>query len=436
MNSEDGTLTKNDIAWNKIFNELNISQVVSEQGLAVITARQIKDISGREPRLMAKFDHSENLPKVFRDNELAILPISRGSYVISNFNVYHQFEVDDAPIERLSLPSHLQSLNADNIFSETVALNSAFASGMLKDFLNEDELFSTVSGRMKSGDLEFSVYNTRTDALQRVAVNNAQIEIDAAYEGVESLAIFEAKNDLSPDFLVRQLYYPFLTWSSRITKPIRSVFLVYSNGIYRLYEYGFECSDNYNSIKLVKHKRYSVEDTGISMADIQDIFKNIQLVNEPTDIPFPQADDFERVINLCELLNEQQQLTRNEVTDNYAFNARQTNYYVDAARYLGLVEKNRSDGEVTYKLSLYGLRVLRMPYKQRQLELCKDILQHRAFYLTFQQSQQIGAVPHKQKLMENLDASTSDEMSETTLGRRSSTIRGWIEWIFKLINEE
>lgn len=159
MNSEDGTLTKNDIAWNKIFNELNISQVVSEQGLAVITARQIKDISGREPRLMAKFDHSENLPKVFRDNELAILPISRGSYVISNFNVYHQFEVDDAPIERLSLPSHLQSLNADNIFSETVALNSAFASGMLKDFLNEDELFSTVSGRMKSGDLEFSVYN-------------------------------------------------------------------------------------------------------------------------------------------------------------------------------------------------------------------------------------------------------------------------------------
>jgi len=436
MNSEDGALTKNDIAWNKIFDELNISQVVSEQGKAVITARQIKDISGREPRLMAKFDHSENLPKVFRDNGLAILPISRGSYVISNFNVYHQFEVEDAPIERLSLPSHLQSLNADNIFSETVALNSAFASGMLKDFLNEDELLSTVSGRMKSGDLDFSVYNTRLDALQRVTVNNAQVEIDAAYEGVESLAIFEAKNDLSPDFLVRQLYYPFLTWSNRMTKPVRSVFLVYSNGIYRLYEYDFEHSDNYNSIKLVKHKRYSIEDTGISMADIQDIFENLQLVNELTNIPFPQADDFERVINLCELLNEHQQLTKSEVTENYAFEPRQTDYYVNAARYLGLVEKSRGDVEVAYKLSSYGLRVLRMSYKQRQLELCKDILQHKAFYLTFQQSQQIGAVPHKQQLMENLNASISDEMSETTLGRRSSTIRGWIEWIFKLINEE
>ena len=424
------------MAWNKIFDELDISRKILEQGKFVITAQQIKGISGREPRLMAKFDHSENLPKVFRDNELAILPISRGSYVISNFNAYHQFEVENTPIERLSLPSYIQSLNVDNIFSETVALNSAFASGMLRDFLDDEELLSTVSGRMKSGDLEFSIDNTRTNTSQRIVVNNAQIEIDAAYEGIEGLAIFEAKNDLSPDFLVRQLYYPFLTWSNKMTKPVRPVFLVYSNGIYRLYEYGFECSESYNSIKLVKHKRYSVEDIDISMADIQDVFKSIQLVDEPNDIPFPQADDFERVINLCELLNEHQQLTRNEVTDNYAFNVRQTNYYVDAARYLGLVEKNRSDGDVAYRLSSHGLRVLRMPYRQRQLELCKGILQHRVFYLTFQQTQQVGVVPRKQQIMENLEISTSDKMSETTLGRRSSTVRGWVEWIFKLINEE
>lgn len=436
MNSEDGAPTKNNMAWDKIFDELDILQSLSKRGIFEITAQQIKNISGREPRLMAKFDHSENLPKVFRDNGLAILPISRGSYIISNFDVYHQFEIEEASIERLSLPDHLQSLNVDDIFSETVALNSAFASGMLGDFLDDGELLSTVSGRMKSGDLKFSINNVKTNASQEIIVNNAQIEIDAAYEGIGSLAVFEAKNDLSPDFLVRQLYYPFLAWSNRITKPVRPIFLVYSNGIYRFYEYVFESPDSYNSIKLVKHKRYSIEDTGIGLMDIQNVFDSVQLANEPDDIPFPQADDFERVINLCELLDEHQQLSRGEVTDNYAFNARQTNYYVDAARYLGLVEKNRDDGEVTYGLSSYGLRVLRMPYRQRQLELCKDILQHRAFYLTFQQSQQVGAVPRKQQIMENLDASTSDKMSETTLGRRSSTVRGWVEWIFRLINEE
>ncbi len=436
MNNSDSGTTKNDIAWSKVFDTLNIPQTISERGSFVITAQQIKDISGREPRLMAKFDHSENLPRIFQENRLAILPISRGSYVISNFNAYHQFENNDMSIERLSLPTHLQSLNADNIFSETVALNCALASGMLNDFLGEDDLISTVSGRMKSGNLKFHVNNTETNTLQEVTVYNAQIEIDAAYEGVGSLAVFEAKNDLSPDFLVRQLYYPFLTWSDRIAKQVRPIFLVYSNGIYRLYEYCFENPQDYNSIKLVQHKRYSIEDTGICLMDIQSVFDAIHLVDDPTSIPFPQADDFERVINLCELLSENQQLTRNEVTENYAFNSRQTNYYTDAARYLGLVEKNRSDGEVVYELSSYGLRVLKMTYKQRQLELCKSILQHRAFYLTFQQSLQIGAVPCKQQIMKNLENGIPDKMSESTLERRSSTVRGWVEWIYRLINEE
>lgn len=436
MNNGDNGTTKNDIAWSKIFDTLDIPQTVLERGNFVITAQQIKEISSREPRLMAKFDHSENLPRVFQENHLAILPISRGSYVISNFNAYHQFENNDIPIERLSLPAHLQSLNADNIFSETVALNCALASGMLSDFLDEDNLFPTVSGRMKSGNLKFHVNNTETNAFQEIAVFNAQIEIDAAYEGVESLAVFEAKNDLSPDFLVRQLYYPFLTWSSRITKQVRPIFLVYSNGIYRLYEYSFENPQDYNSIKLVKHKRYSIEDTNICLMDIQNVFDTTHLVDESADIPFPQADDFERVINLCELLSENQQLTRNEVTENYAFNSRQTNYYTDAARYLGLVEKTRNDGEVVYELSSYGLRILKMTYKQRQLELCKSILQHRAFYLTFQQSLQIGAAPCKQQVIKNLEAGISGEMSESTLERRSSTVRGWVEWIYNLINEE
>lgn len=436
MNSEDRAPTKNDTAWEKIFDELNIPQTILERGVFEVTAQQIKNISGREPRLMAKFDHSENLPKVFQDMGLAILPISRGSYVISNFNAYHQFEVEDTPITRLSLPTHLQSLNADNIFSETVALNSAFASGMLGDFLEDHNLLSTVSGRMRSGDLDFFVNNIRTGTPQEVTVSNAQIEIDATYEGVESLAIFEAKNDLSPDFLIRQLYYPFLTWSKKVTKQVRPIFLVYSNGIYRLYEYIFENPKDYNSARLIKHRRYSIEDTSISLVDIQEVFDNVQTVDEPANIPFPQADDFERVINLCELLNEHQRLTRNEVTENYAFNSRQTNYYVDAARYLGLVDKSRSDSEIIYRLSSHGLRVLRMPYRQRQLELCRDILQHRAFYLTFQQSQRLGAVPHKQRIAENIASSISDGMSGVTLERRASTVRGWIEWIFRLINEE
>lgn len=436
MNNDEPLQTKNDQAWNKLFSELDILREIEEKGKFVISAQQIKSISNREPRLMAKFDHSENLPKIFQDNNLTILPIARGSYVISNFDIYHKFEDGDADVSKFSLPDYLQSLNADDIFSETVALNCALAAGILDDFLEDSNLQPTVSGRMKSGDFSFSIHNNRTGEIQSVDVSNAQIEIDAAYEGVKSLAIFEAKNDLSADFLVRQLFYPYSTWRNKVTKPVRPVFVVYSNGIYRLYEYCFEKPDDYNSLRLLKFKKYSVEDTDISLSDVQNIFENVSVTDEPSDIPLPQADDFNRVINLCELLNENQQMSRNDVTENYGFNPRQTNYYVDAARYLGLVQKGREDGEVVYSLTSIGQDTLKLKYKARQLRFCELILQHGAFNMTFEQTLELGATPARGQIVNNMKITNPEINSDITLERRASTIRGWIEWILAIINKD
>ena len=58
-------------------------------------------------------------------------------------------------------------------------------------------------------------------------MDHAQIEIDAAFEGADCLALIEAKRDLSEDFLIRQLYYPFRVWSARVHKRVRPVFLVW-----------------------------------------------------------------------------------------------------------------------------------------------------------------------------------------------------------------
>jgi len=70
-----------------------------------------KDITGREARLMAKFDHESNLPKIFTNNGLSILPITRGSYIISHFNAYHIIETNFEKIHNFSLPEHIQSNN-------------------------------------------------------------------------------------------------------------------------------------------------------------------------------------------------------------------------------------------------------------------------------------------------------------------------------------
>jgi len=223
--------SQNDIEWEKIFEKYDILNQVDINGQFKISAKQIREF--REPRLMAKFDQTINLPEIFSDNTLAILPVTRGDYVISHFDAYHKFEEDSVTIKKVSLPTYIQSLDINNITSEATALNCAVATGIIADFLQDDDLIATVSGRMGSGTFDFNIDNLKSKTTCTVQVKKSQIEIDAAYEGIRGLAIFEAKRDLYEDFLVRQLYYPFRVWQNRVTKSVRPVFLIYSNGIYR-----------------------------------------------------------------------------------------------------------------------------------------------------------------------------------------------------------
>ncbi len=426
----------NEVAWNKLFNKYNILEQVNENGKFEISANQIKEF--REPRLMAKFDHEINLPQIFSKNKLAILPITRGNYVISNFDAYHKFEQNEpvvSNITKVKLPTHIQSLDSGNITSEAIALNCAIASGIVSDFLEDEELIPTVSGRMGSGVFDFNIKNNKNNNFSKIQVCNSQIEIDAAYEGIKSLALFEAKRDLSSDFLIRQLYYPFRVWKDRISKPVRPLFLVYSNGIYRLYEYKFEDENNYNSLVLVSQKNYSIEDTDIEITDIQDVLNTTIIVREPEKIPFPQADDFDRVINICELLSEQE-LNRNNITEQFAFDVRQTNYYTDAARYLGLLDKKKDNSRTpSYDLSDKAKQILKLNFKQRQLALCKEILSHKAFADTLKRYFTTGVMPSKGEIVLIMKNSKLNNVgSDSTYERRASTIRGWIVWIVNLIN--
>ena len=74
--------TKNDIAWNKLFSKYKISEEVLKNGSFEINSSQINQF--REARLKTKFDFRSQLPEIFSENKLSILPISRGGYIISD----------------------------------------------------------------------------------------------------------------------------------------------------------------------------------------------------------------------------------------------------------------------------------------------------------------------------------------------------------------
>jgi len=425
--------SKNDIEWEKLFDKYKILEKVLNYGYTVISSTEIKEF--REARLMTKFDHKSQLPKLFAENQLSILPISRGGYVIGAFETFYDFNSDDVEVASIEFPTFLESLNHREITSEATAINCAFVSKILHDFTGEETLFPTVSGRMGSSSFDFFINSDKSQF--RVKVENSQIEIDGGFEGDHSLNLIEAKNYISDNFLVRQLYYPFKLWSNKIQKRARPIFLTYTNGIFHLREYAFTNVEHYNSLVLVKQKKYIVQEGSFNLELLNDILKKNLTVKEP-EIPFPQADSFERIINLCELLQQKEFMSKEEITQNYDFDTRQTDYYSNAGKYLDLIDVGRDpfSGQTGCFLTKNAKRIFSLNIIDRQKEFVKSILSHAAFKQTLKLYLDDGEVPTKELVVEIMKRSKLFNVdSDSTYFRRASTILGWVNWIVSQIKE-
>ena len=421
--------SKNDIAWEAIFEEYRILDRLAKNDRVSISSMEINEF--REARLMTKFDHRSQLPELFVEHKLSILPTSRGTYEIGAFETFCDFNKEDVEIVPVNFPTFLESIDYKDITSESIAINCAFISKILHDFIGEENLFPTVSGRMSSSSFDFAI-NSKQKTF-RINVENSQIEIGGGFEGDNSLNLIEAENYISDDFLIRQLYYPYRLWSDKIVKRVRPIFLTYSNGIFDLREYEFTNPELYNSIRLLQHKKYALQERDINIENIQNILDNVQVAKEP-ELPFPQADSFERVINLCELLKQKGFISKEDITHNYDFDHRQTDYYSNAAKYLGLIEGRCENQQIGCTLTQDGIRIFNLPIVERQLEFVRLILSRAAFKNTLKLYFDKGDVPTKDEVIEIMkDARLYNIDSEQTYRRRASTVISWINWILELI---
>ena len=416
-------LSAND-AWKAIIEKYHILEHIEKDGCFPIKASQIKEF--REPRLMAKWDSTDALPEVLRKNKINILPDSRSSYVLGDFLLYQEIPPLDEPVTRMEhveLPDY-ESIDINNISSEANAINVLIISGILNDFLGTGENVSTFNGRMGTGCFTFEV-DTHRGIKQKICVNNAQCEIDGGFENEASVVIMEAKNVVHEDFHIRQLYYPYRLWKDKVKKPIRLIFSVYSNRIYRLFEYRFKIPEDYSSIELVKSKNYSLQDTKITKEDLWEVRNHTTTRTDDdmndTDIPFIQANSMDRIISLLENLYENP-MTGLQIAELMDFEPRQSDYYFNAGRYLGLFEKHADDKQRIVSLTPLGEKVFRLNYKKRQLKLVELILEHEIFGAFFDSMMLTGQLPDKNKI--------ADEMrrlhvcNESQIVRRAGSVSG------------
>ncbi len=205
--------------------------------------------------------------------------------------------------------------------------------------------------------------------------------------------------------------------------------MVYSNNIFRLLKYNFSDINSYNFLQLVQECKYSLEDINISLEEVIEVSRSVSV--EP-EVTFVQANSFDKIISLTENLNENSMTTR-EITELFGFKERQSDYYYNAYKYLGLADKSKNeDGLKVVSITTLGKRFLKLPYKQRQLEYVKLILKHQIFNDVFMRAIYSGEIPDKSYIcnrMRELNVCT-----ERLIDRCSSSVKGWIYWIFSIIN--
>ncbi len=282
---------------------------------------------------MAKMDSIEDSPSIFKQNGVFLLPVSRREYVIVHGNGFHELEsMEKAPIvHETSYP--IPTMVGNRIDSEGIALDYAFSSRLLEKVADTSNIFPAFRGRRNTPHFSFDVSSSQ------VTVQGAQIEVDGGYENVDQELLFESKMGIPSSFNIRQLYYPYRTFQGK--KPIRSFFTCYDQEeeLYFFWEYEFNPSTSFDSIKLVKGSSFKVHVSNpVTARRYQNIAVDVKLP--------PQADSVSKIMELPFRVMEGYD-TAQRMTKAFNFTKRQSSYYRAAAEELGLITMEGN----TYKLT-------------------------------------------------------------------------------------
>ena len=251
----------NSRSWKKIFDDYNVSRHDFTKEPFLISAAQIKKSVQRfkktgekEVRILCKQDTRDARPDVFKDKGLFLLPTKNGEFAIIKGEGYLDIpDIEGDPkVYTSKLDFNLEtSLIGD---SEMQHLDFAYASSLVRTFVEDPSLVLTIRGRKYTPLFDFVV------GKQKIQARSVQTEIDAGYEGKDSVVLVEAKNKGDKNVIIRQLYYPYRQWQEHTKKKVYPLFFEKTReNVYSIWQFEFSDPKDYNSIKLVKSGKFFIQ---------------------------------------------------------------------------------------------------------------------------------------------------------------------------------
>ncbi len=249
----------NNQAWLKVFTHLRLQEHNFKVKPFFFTSRQIKEIarSFKQPvknrlRILPQPDKRENRPEIFSRNNLFLLPVKHGKYVLLQGEGYIDlpYAYSTIDVHRSDLNFALDTIEVGN--SEMQHVDYAYASSLIRSFLQDDSLVLTIRGRKYTPRFTFKFGG------HEILVESVQTEVDAGYEGEDKVVLIEAKNRKDTNVIIRQLYYPYRQWRSWTEKEVIPVFFSKVGDEYHISQFEFAEPESYESIRLVKSGRYKI----------------------------------------------------------------------------------------------------------------------------------------------------------------------------------
>ncbi len=416
----------NDVAWSEFFAKSSALAEIEVNGFAYVKADDLKEF--REPRLMAKIDTLAMRPEPFVTNNLSILPVQNGLYLLfkdEENKLFYSFPKlqDDLKVEEHRSQIDLETFDCfpkSKVFSESQAIDYAHLAALINRYIGSEESHLCVRGRLYSGDFNFLL----PEEAEPVQVSNVQIEVDAGFETPDSIVLIEAKIGRRDDFNIRQLFYPYLQWSKRSRKKIRTVFLTYSNGEYLFTE--FRMGKDLGDIELISNRAFVIDDLPVCHIDLEEMLSLVSVEPEPDSIPFPQADDLNKIVDLVQL-NEYEIKTPQSISEFFEFTERQSYYYAGAAVYLGFVERADQLLELTVIGKSFAHIVSRSQRTKVILEqMLKRPTLRKSLELLMAKDFDLKRIDNRE-IADIIQAETA--LTGTTPQRRAATVKKWLMWM-------
>lgn len=142
----------------------------------------------------------------------------------------------------------------------------------------------------------------------------------------------------------------------------------------------------------------------------------------PKAIPFPQADDINKVLKIININNPEDlknvvamQIILGDIT------SRQVQYYLNAVAYLDILDEKK-------EFTSYGVKVRTMNQYEQKISLCQKIAGKEVFGEVYFSEKVLDVKYTCEEIIDVMKKYVSFQ-SDAIYNRRAQTVYKWVEWM-------